>query len=771
MNKKISIILSVLSISLLFSTTVLAQVNLSRIGQTPGGAAYHVNYDSSSQRLFVGAGTSLWVYDMSNPNNPVVVSKRPFLGLITESILDNNVLFIAATNDGVYALDATSDTLTILDYYDVTGAGLGDIGAYDMCMSNDTLFIANKFLVDRIKYTPGTGFSTMLSTISLCGGSICVAERGSFLAVGKQPVGKIEIYKKNNLNIVISSWQIPNLSGISKLRFSDLNDSILYVCGGSPNLGFNSSFYALKFDGSSLSVLDSLHILGVPVLAAANIQNMDTRNDTLYLATGCAEDSSKGLPLSYIPVLDATGLPSDTMAEIDYINAGLWHFDVSLMDGTPYMATASEWAGVAINNITSGIHFDTLMTLPTGGWTQKSKVRGDTLWVAHEGWGLAAYKIDSLMFSNGYMTDSKILHLYEEGSKHFFVGDFEFLNDTLLLLDNGTVYNLKPWQQGGQADSLYTIGGGGYLNKVNTNLGERIIAGTQALILPDLGNTQKMTIYNPYSTAGILNTISVLNNVKSITVVDSTVFYGFRTDSLSKMKYLVASNIVNDSLVIIDSIATDTFHINSISVDNNIVAIGKGNNIMWYSWDGSSFSFIDSYYNALMIEVDIVLKNNYIYVADRVDGLIVLDITDTINPVAAVFDGKGMWKTFFGSQDVKLGDDGKIYLSDFNAGVIIIEAFDHTIGIDKPENSFVEKEQIRIYPNPSSSYITVEFSNPKSEKYTINIYNGLGQLVKSTKNITSERSIIETGHLRSGIYFIEVTSKSRIFKTEKLIIQ
>ncbi len=141
MNKKIHIILSILSLSLLFSTTVLAQVNLNRIGQTPGGAAYHVNYDSPSQRLFVGAGTSLWVYDMSDPNNPIVVSKRPFLGLITETILySNNVLFVSASFDGVYAIDLSSDSLTILDHIYVD-APFFKKAAYDMTLIGDTLLI------------------------------------------------------------------------------------------------------------------------------------------------------------------------------------------------------------------------------------------------------------------------------------------------------------------------------------------------------------------------------------------------------------------------------------------------------------------------------------------------------------------------------------------------------------------------------------------------------------------------------------------------------
>jgi len=49
------------------------------------------------------------VYDIFNPNNPVIIGKHPFLGLITETILyDSNTIYVSATFDGVYAIDLSS---------------------------------------------------------------------------------------------------------------------------------------------------------------------------------------------------------------------------------------------------------------------------------------------------------------------------------------------------------------------------------------------------------------------------------------------------------------------------------------------------------------------------------------------------------------------------------------------------------------------------------------------------------------------------------------
>ena len=747
------------------SVNIYAQADLNRMGQTPGGSAFHVNYDSLTRHLFAGVGTSLWVYDMTNPAEPVILAKRPLLGLINETILSGNVLFIAATHDGVYALDVNSDSLTVLDHYPVDG--LGDIGAYDICLSGDTLFVADKFKVRRLIYTPETGFSTIEPDFALFG-SFCVAEKGNLLAVGKQPSGIVEVYDKNNLLIPAATWQNANIKTVQHLQFSDADKNIIYVCGGPTNFFSTSWFYALELSGNRLTAVDSFDVSGVLLLAQANIRDMDSRNDTLYIATTCAIDETMGAPLSYIPVMDASRLPADTMNMISYLNPGLWHFDVSLMDGTPYLATASEWLGVAVNNITTMQPLDTLPLIPTGGWTQKARVVGDTLWVAHEGWGLAAYNIDSLKFTNGYMTDSRILHLYSV-QNHFFVGEFEFLNDTMLLLSDGTVYNLKPWLQGGQPQPAYQLSCQGVsLHNARTNRGQRLVVGSEII-----GFARQMSLFDPFNPNGnSLKTIDLYNNPKSITVIDDTVFYGMKINNSAPDIFLAASLIRDDDFIQLDTIKLpfNLSDLNAVSVEHQVVAIAKGNIITWYAWDGSRFTYLNSYSDATMNAIDVVLKNNYIYVADKMNGIKIIDMfTGTL---VGQFEQKTGWCGSFGYQDICLDEDGLIFLSDFNAGVIMIEAFDHTLGTDDHDISWnITGEDILIYPNPASSYINLEFDNPESNSFTINIYNFLGQKVISLDNLTTVRYTIQTESFKSGLYFIEIINEHGGQKVKKLVIR
>ena len=751
------------------SVNTKAQVDLNRIGQTPGGSGYHVNYDSLSHRLFVGAGTSIWVYDVSDINNPVIIGKRPFLGLITETILyDNNTLFVSATFDGVYAIDLSSEDLPVIDHKYLYG--IDSRAAYDMLLVGDTLFIPTNVCVTLLKYTDGVGFTNLYDigpyALFLQGNAFCVAEKGNYFAIGVKKLlqGEIRIYNKNDLSNPITSWQDSTIIAISKLKFSDTNDSIIYACGSSSNLGITSHFISLNFDGSNLTKLDSYDINGIPIIAAANIQNMDIQNDTLYLATGCAEDTSKGAPLSYIPIFDATGLPADTLKEIGYINAGLWHFDVSLIKGTPYMATASEWLGVAINNVKSGIPFDTLMLLPTGGWTQKGKVRGDTLWVAHEGWGLAAYNIDSLMFSNGYMTNSKILHIFNintDTASHEFVGDFEFINDTLLILSSGTVYNLKPWLQGGQPDSVYHIHFLGEVHNAYSNTGQkRIVVGSLLF---------SISLFDPFSAnSNALATINTLNNSKSIFIKDDIVFYGSKNDTSSSITvYLVASEIQDSSFLTIDSINAGTGQINSIAIENNMVAVGKGNSIRFYNWDGSHFTYIDSIFDINMTEVNIELKNNYLYIADKKKGVIIIDVSDNTYPIVGKFEGRGTWTNLFGSEDIEIADDGKIYLSDFNAGVIIIEAFDTTLA-SSVKTITETNNNVKIYPNPATDIINIEINQENKLNYTISIFNVKGQ--KIFEHNYKKNNILLDLKFKKGVYIVEVSNEN-FTENKKIIIK
>jgi len=78
---------------------------------------------------------------------------------------------------------------------------------------------------------------------------------------------------------------------------------------------------------------------------------------------------------------------------------------------------------------------------------------------------------------------------------------------------------------------------------------------------------------------------------------------------------------------------------------------------------------------------------------------------------------------------------------------------------------------INIFPNPSNTSITIQFSNPKNENHTLTIYNATGQLVQKIKNITNEAVKVENRNLKNGLYFFQLQNNSGIAGQGKFIIE
>jgi len=763
---------------LLFANTVFSQVQtLNRLGQTPGGAGSHVNWDSAGQRLVVGCGTSIWIYDFSNPASPHVIARHAFLGLINETSVYGNVLFAAVTHDGVYALDYNSPNLDIINHYDMKN--MGDSAAQDMWCSNDTLYIADNKRVRVLDYGNGTGFMK----IATFGGpaSYCVARRGDYIAVGNKGTltsdGNISVYHIQNLNTPVAVWSSPWLNVVQKVRFADLRDDIIYVCGGPQDLIFTkSNFFALQFDGTTLNPVDTFSVSGgVLSLAQMNIMNMDSRNDTLFLVTTAAYDTNT-FPLAYMPIIDASNLPLDTMQKIGYVIPGLWHFDAALMDGTPYLAMASEWCGVLVSDVSQLSPYDTLGLYETGGWCVNAKVKDSVLWACHEGYGLVAYKTDSLMYSAGFNTNSTLMHIYDLNN-HFFCFDLEFLNDTLLMVNSSEVYNIKQWQAGGQISLAYDMGKNwmNFMSNVNTNTGQRLICTYDNLL-----GSKWIQLINPFDSVGgfpVLAMDSMNNSSRGMYVAGDTVYYGKK---IGTDFYLVAQKIVNDAFVFLDSIkltmtwgALSSSEVLGISVENGIIAVGYGPQFALFDWNGSALHELFVDFKPTQRIMDIVLKNNLVYVADRFYGMKIYDVSSHTQAVlVAQAKGTGGWTNVFGSTAITVGDDNQIYLCDFHAGVIIIEAYDTTlVGVEPHKINLNDNMSLCVYPNPTNNYIFLSFDYIPDNKYILEIYDTKGQVVASLNNITSGKVHIEKGNLKRGLYIVKLIKNKNVTEAVKLVIE
>jgi hypothetical protein len=664
---------------------------LSYLGQTPGGSAFNLSYDAEHEHLYVGCGTSLWVYDVADPTAPERVAMRPFRGLINETVVSNDVVFAAATHDGLWALDNASPALDPLAVFPTPG----EKAAYDIWRSDDIIYLADGHDAVMISFDVEIGFTE----IGRFGSPnvMTVARRGDLIAVGSRWLlsGTVAVYHAEDVNTPLASWSDPTLFNIEDVRFADLRDDIIYVCGGTNNLGATGQFYALLFDGTTLAPVDHFTIGGIPGFAQAQITNMDSRNDTLFL---CTVAGLHGLE-SDIPVLDATGLPLDSLETIGHIRPGLWYFDVALLGERPYLSIASEWYGLWINDITDLAPLDTVAVVPTGGWCQRSYVRGDTLWACMRGYGLVAYDIGDLLYTAGYLDEFELLHLATT-----FTHDCTFVKDSLVFVGHNlsySAYNLSSWYQGDEPIHLGTFDASvpsavECVATMETDEGTRVIGGLY---------NGTLELYDPFTAPDfpLLASLTIGGTPTELIVSGDTFFVGANIDY---QRSLAAYRVTNDEfLLLAHAPAANT--VSRIAKEGTMLAAALGSvGASWYRYDETGMTELGTLSEGLVVQ-DVAFADGLLYVADKLQGLLVYDVSNSTTPLLLASNpGSGGWQGMFGSTSVTVDTGGQIYLSDFNAGVFMIEAFDASRAND-PATAAPTSLHLTVVPNPFRGGCTI----------------------------------------------------------------
>ena len=93
-----------------------------------------------------------------------------------------------------------------------------------------------------------------------------------------------------------------------------------------------------------------------------------------------------------------------------------------------------------------------------------------------------------------------------------------------------------------------------------------------------------------------------------------------------------------------------------------------------------------------------------------------------------------------------------------------ITRYDGVVGINADE----KKGQVNIIPNPSSGTFTVNLPTINNRSYDIEIYNGLGEKIRSQN--TFGKTQIDLSDKPKGIYFVRIINQEEI-STRKIIIQ
>lgn len=202
--------------------------------------------------------------------------------------------------------------------------------------------------------------------------------------------------------------------------------------------------------------------------------------------------------------------------------------------------------------------------------------------------------------------------------------------------------------------------------------------------------------------------------------------------------------------------------VRDIIFDNNKLLISIDNGKIYGVDTTVSNPTVETTVDGLNFNKGIFKKDNELYVAD---GFQVRKI-ELNNPSASLvavaqnvtYEDTNNGTPFFANfRDIVLIAN-RMYMSLQNQGRIV-SAIDDTLSTD----NFIAFE-FSLYPNPAKDQFTIQLAS-NTELENVKIYNSLGQLVSTSKEI-----IIVTAKLAAGLYIVEIeTNKGKASK--KLIIK
>ncbi len=94
------------------------------------------------------------------------------------------------------------------------------------------------------------------------------------------------------------------------------------------------------------------------------------------------------------------------------------------------------------------------------------------------------------------------------------------------------------------------------------------------------------------------------------------------------------------------------------------------------------------------------------------------------------------------------------------------------ISLQKSSILYVAQEEIvlHVYPNPSSDFVYIKFDEVLPNQNLV-IVNDLGVEVYEQRNMQERLISIPTQELKAGIYFIQISTNNKIYKTARLLVR
>lgn len=130
--------------------------------------------------------------------------------------------------------------------------------------------------------------------------------------------------------------------------------------------------------------------------------------------------------------------------------------------------------------------------------------------------------------------------------------------------------------------------------------------------------------------------------------------------------------------------------------------------------------------------------------------------TDTFQPWIGTSPTVRIWGSYYkDGRAILVGSHGLIYEMQFITSV----------------NEPIDESLFSIYPNPASSYLTLQLPVIGIGEKRVEVFNATGKLV-TTNTFHSVQTTIDLTGLSNGIYFVRLTDKhGRYLASQKLVVK
>lgn len=718
-----------------------SQSSLSYLSSTTGAACQSIKY--YNDYVFTGTGSTLRAYYVgqghTTPYTPVFEYR--YVSQIIRMTIHDHYLYVAANYDGMTKWDISAPAQPVKVFDILPDSAIMSTQA--IAFKGDTIYLAQYSKICAYKDLGNT--CNKISNICfppLFGAINGLAVKDSLLAYTvTQPGGQNGVYIRNlNTNTQLSFYQVGGF--LMENVIWGQNNNLLHVMAGTNTV--EGYFLTLNVSDPTAPVKvfgDTVN--GVAYgLAMALPYNAENHNDTIYVANW-GGIKPNDLTSCYIRAYDATDTANVHL--INYLPAGLWHFDMTIH--YPKMYVASEWYGIKTVDISDMMNpVDEGNTL-TGGWNISSDAWGNYLAVANEGYGFKLYDISN--------PENPILIKVKN--------DPGFCFNAVFSSDGNYIYTTNMTYQGMRVyrrDSLIQTG---FIQQAVCN--GRFLVHNHRIFSKLDNKINVINVSNPYA--------PVIENSLNIGINDIAL-YG---------DILCVSG--NDTLTVID-VSGNNFNIIAYHVfpagqdgamltvyENNMYVYVKNKGLVHYTLqnNGGTYSLNENITFTLpQGEPNYLAADSFsLYAAYRLKGLFAYDKL-SMNQTGYYRTGLDYRKytTMYGVQNLFCK----------NKLVFLVEYFSQTsILTGNPNYSALETKghsagDISIFPNPAADFVRIKMNPDQPVKsLQLSVYTSAGEFVMGKTLQNNIDNCINIRHLSRGIYFFVVQEGNSVRTVEKILIQ